>query len=433
MIPESLATSFRTACDSLPAKRWVIALSGGLDSAALFHLCVSLLPLNKLHVLHVNHNLQAESESWAVFCESQAASAGIPFTLKGVKPESFSEDAARNARYQAFSEFLEDGDVLLLAQHADDQAETLIYRLMRGAGLKGLGGMPASRSLGKGKLLRPLLGVSRPELEIWVREQGIEWVEDKSNQLSHYDRNFLRLNVFPVLFSRWNNTSKRLADTARLLQSDQRLLNEYLDGELEQYLVPPSELNYSDWSRKSEYRQKSLIRRWVERQTGYLLNESELDLLLTEVIMASEDRNPELKIDQFLIRRFRQSLYLSNVSVVANPANTPFVPTDVVFDDGKITVEKKRSAMRIRSDSGAKLIWVRVSALDAGKITPVNRPAKSLKKLFQEAGIPPWQRKNWPVLVSFGEPVAIPSICVCEGWQETDDEKTGFVVNWHPI
>ena len=139
----SLIATFSESIQAYPSKRWVIALSGGLDSIVMLHLAASHLPSCELHILHVNHHLQESADEWSAFCRKQAESLAIPFTQIDVFPATSSEAAARDARYTAFSHFLKAEDVLLLAHHADDQAETVLFRLLRGSGLHGLSGMSA--------------------------------------------------------------------------------------------------------------------------------------------------------------------------------------------------------------------------------------------------------------------------------------------------
>ena len=189
---QTLIASFLESMQAYPGKRWVIALSGGLDSIVMLHLAASHLPSHKLHILHINHHLQDSADAWSEFCRQQAKSLSLPFTQVDVSPANSSEAAARDARYAAFSHFLEIGDVLLLAHHANDQAETVLFRLLRGSGLNGLSGMPCSRMLGNNYIVRPLLSIPRFELEVWADTQQLNWIEDPSNQSALYDRNFLR-------------------------------------------------------------------------------------------------------------------------------------------------------------------------------------------------------------------------------------------------
>ena len=182
------------------ATTWRVAFSGGLDSTVLLHLLAHLAKtqsLPALSAIYVHHGLQAAADAWPQHCQSVCDALGVPLQVVHVQvqPGASLERAARDARYGAFVEATQTNEVLLTAQHRDDQAETLLFRLMRGAGVRGLAGMPRERALGRGHLLRPLLDVSRAELEAYAAEQQLHWIEDPSNQDCQFSRNYLRHQV----------------------------------------------------------------------------------------------------------------------------------------------------------------------------------------------------------------------------------------------
>ncbi|KAA8711187.1 tRNA lysidine(34) synthetase TilS [Pseudomonas cannabina] len=213
------------------APAWHIGFSGGLDSTVLLHLLADLSrreTLPALNAVHVHHGLQAAADAWPEHCRQVCQALGVAFerVRVQVEPGASIEQAARQARYAAFTDRLGEGDVLLTGQHRDDQAETLLFRLLRGAGVRGLAGMPVQRILGRGHLVRPLLAVSRTELEDYALQRGLTWVEDPSNDDQQFSRNFLRGQVLPLLTSRWPQASASLARTAVHLGEAQQLLDE---------------------------------------------------------------------------------------------------------------------------------------------------------------------------------------------------------------
>jgi tRNA(Ile)-lysidine synthase len=210
---------------------WRIAFSGGLDSTVLLHLLASLSntqTLPPLSAIHVHHGLQAAADAWPEHCRRVCEALGVPLQVVEVqvRPGASLERAAREARYGAFAAALQDNEVLLTAQHRDDQAETLLFRLLRGAGVRGLSAMPRQRPLGQGCLLRPLLDVSRAELEAYGKQQGLSWIEDPSNNDHRYSRNYLRQRVFPVLTEHWPQAASSLARGAAHLTEAQGLLDD---------------------------------------------------------------------------------------------------------------------------------------------------------------------------------------------------------------
>ncbi|MGB4073187.1 tRNA lysidine(34) synthetase TilS [Pseudomonas sp.] len=213
------------------APGWCVALSGGLDSTVLLHLLASLAQreaLPPLSAIHIHHGLQAAADAWPAHCRELCAALSVSLQVEYVQvaPGASLERAAREARYAAFAARLGAGEVLLTAQHRDDQAETLLFRLLRGAGVQGLSAMPVSRALGVGQLVRPLLNCSREELLAYAREHKLTWIEDPSNADERFSRNYLRRQVLPALLSRWPQAATNMARSAAHLSEAAQLLDE---------------------------------------------------------------------------------------------------------------------------------------------------------------------------------------------------------------
>lgn len=424
MMSAAIELRFKAQLQQMPEpKRWLIGHSGGLDSQVLLHLAAQSLPLDRLLVVHVNHHLQQPADSWAAFSASQAKTLGLTHTTLDVYPESGSENAARRARYKAFESIMMDEDCLLLGHHGDDQVETLLFRLLRGTGLKGLSGIPKNRDLKKGKLYRPLLGMLREELEAHAALHGLQWIDDPSNQSDRYDRNFLRLNVLPLLEERWSGVRQRGLATVEQLGASQRLLDEYLDGDLASLIGSLGELNFTQMAGFSVERQQHLLRRWVELGNGLLLNQSQLLEIQKTLIAAKADAQPQLRLGELVIRRYQQALYLT-----ANETGQPLSlgvlsPGEHNLGDGYLVVGAAEDGLHT-------LDGISVERRKGGeRCRPVGRGGScTVKKLLQEAGIPPWLKVDWPLLKSGDEVVAVPGICVCENW---DTKSGGFNVSWH--
>ncbi|WP_296264926.1 tRNA lysidine(34) synthetase TilS [Pseudomonas sp. UBA6562] len=222
----------------LNAPRWYVAFSGGLDSTVLLH---ALHAYGQRHgapplcAVHVHHGLQAVADTWPDHCRQVCEHLGVELRVVRVQVESGAslEQAARTARYAAFAEVLEEGAVLFTGQHRDDQAETLLLRLLRGAGVRGLTAMPAARRLGRGHLLRPLLDFSREQLREHAEQAGLVWIEDPSNDDVRFARNYLRGEVLPVLRRRWPQVGLSLARSAAHLGEAQDLLDELARDDLQ--------------------------------------------------------------------------------------------------------------------------------------------------------------------------------------------------------
>lgn len=262
------------------APRWHVAFSGGLDSTVLLHLLVRLgerEPLPPLSAIHVHHGLQAAADAWPEHCRRVCAQLGIALQVRRVQVDKAAslERGAREARYRAFAETLGEGELLLTAQHREDQAETLLFRLLRGAGVRGLAAMPECRPLGRGHLLRPLLDVSRAELEAYAHAYGLSWVEDPSNRTLQFSRNYLRHRVMPLLTSRWPQAVQNMTRTAAHMREAQALLGELAELDLGvarqagafPWLPLPS-LALAPLLTLSPARQRNALRHWLEPLTS---------------------------------------------------------------------------------------------------------------------------------------------------------------------
>ncbi|WP_085697337.1 tRNA lysidine(34) synthetase TilS [Pseudomonas sp. B26(2017)] len=263
----------------LDAAHWRIAFSGGLDSTVLLHLLATLAKsesLPPLRAIHVHHGLQAAADAWPAHCQAVCDALGIPLQIVHVTVQKGAslERAARDARYAAFTSATRINDVLMTGQHRDDQAETLLFRLLRGAGVRGLSGMPATRALGQGSLVRPLLDVTRSELQAYAQDHGLLWVEDPSNQDRQFSRNYLRHQVIPLLAGRWPQAHASMARSAAHLREAQGLLDELAQIDLAQASMPggfewsglPS-LEFAAIAGLSDARQRNALSHWLEPLT----------------------------------------------------------------------------------------------------------------------------------------------------------------------
>ena len=257
------------------APAWHVGFSGGLDSTVLLHLLAELArheQLPPLRAIHVHHGLQAVADGWPLHCQQVCDGLNVPLQVISVQVKSGAslEQAARDARYAAFAQCMATGDVLLTGQHRDDQAETLLFRLLRGAGVRGLAGMPTSRALGRGQLLRPLLSTSREALQAYACEHQLLWIEDPSNADPAYDRNYLRHHVLPAITARWPQALTNMARAAAHLDEAQQLLAERAEQDLSRAKTPPTQswinlpsLSLEALASLSEPRQRNALRHWL--------------------------------------------------------------------------------------------------------------------------------------------------------------------------
>ena len=400
----------------------LVAYSGGLDSSVLLHQLVCLRqsePDRQLRAIHIHHGLNPLAESWVIHCQQQCAEWQVPLTVVRVNVdgrEKGIEAAAREARYQAFRRHLQEGESLVTAQHLDDQCETLLLALKRGSGPAGLAGMPSAARSGTYQHLRPLLSLTRHQLESWAARHALRWIEDDSNQDTRYDRNFLRQTVIPQLSLRWPHFSQAVSRSAALCGEQEQLLDELLAESLAALLDDRGALAIAPLETMSEARRGALLRRWIRHHQGVMPARDALSRIWQEVACSREDAKPCLQLGHCEVRRFRHRLYWL---VTARPVR------DIVIDwplsEASLTLPARMGRL-VRRDkkageltSGAAFGWtgeIRAPAVGEtvsirfqaqGKFHIVGRVgSRPLKKIWQELGVPPWLRERTP-LIFYGD------------------------------
>ena len=414
-----------------------IAYSGGLDSAVLLHSIFSNkehFPDKKIIAVHVDHGLQDASSLWAQQCEQIAVGLGVDFRLVQLQinknPGESIELAARNARYREFEQILKEDDVMLFAHHADDQVETFLQQALRGAGVQGLSGIPESRSLGKGCLLRPLLDVSRAELEEYAQVNQLQWVEDPTNHESDFDRNLLRNEIIPQLEKRWPGAKKGILRSL----SHCREASQQIDDETNNLLtgiVQENQLLVAELSKLDFVQQKNAIRLWIRNNNIVLPNAERLESGIKALIGAAVDKNPVLDWDFGVIRRYQGMLYIEKMECQS-------VREELSWDMCSVIKIDMETALEPMCVSG---IGLNKQYASSGDITiryrkggercrPFGRKGShELKKLFQEYKVPPWMRDKIPLIYIGDEIAAVVGCCYCEPFAHKGDDAIMIEVN----
>ena len=396
------------------APRWCVGFSGGLDSTVLLHLLARLSTqetLPTISAIHVHHGLQPVADGWPAHCRSVCDALGIALQVVHVRVDSgpSPERAAREARYAAFNEHLSTADVLLTAQHRDDQAETLLFRLLRGAGVRGLAGMPEMRALGEGRLVRPLLNVARDELEGYARERGLVWIEDPSNQCTDYARNYIRRRVMPVLRERWPNASGNMARAATHLSEAQQLLNDLAEIDLSQanvsgrypWLAMPS-LSLNSLKALSPARQRNALRHWLADLTA--LPDSDHWAGWDALRDAASDAAPVWRLASGEVHRGAERIWWLSGPWLAAPSEA----IDGLRPDRDLQLPGNgRLQLKGQGDAGAFQVRYRQGG---ESLTLPGRGRRDLKRLLNEAGVPGFVRSRLPLLYRDGELIAVANL-----------------------
>ncbi|MCC6610590.1 MAG: tRNA lysidine(34) synthetase TilS [Burkholderiales bacterium] len=424
--------------------RLTLALSGGIDSAVLLDLLAADAGRRGLRLacLHLNHGISPNAAAWARFCRRLAARYGLRCRVRKLDLAPYRalgmEAAAREARYAALR--AEHADFVALAQHLDDQAETVLLQLVRGAGVPGLAAMPAVRGAGNGtgpRLVRPLLGVPRAAIETYARARGLEWIEDESNANDAIARNYVRHRVMPLLAELNVGAADNLARSARHLGEATALLADLAAIDAAQCALDGG-ISIAALRRLGGARARNLLR-WYLQQHGLRAPSSvQLDEMLRQATSARTDRAVHFALGAATLRRYRDALW-------AVPPLPPPPPKDfqAKWPGGMAPwhVPDFGGVLRFRSGRGAGL---RSAALRKGRVTLRARsggealrpraggPRRTVKRLLQEAGVPPWERQRLPLLYVDGRLACVPGVAVDAEWQAEPGE-IGVVLEWTPV
>ncbi len=414
-----------------PSHHYRVAYSGGCDSHVLLHALAAIrdhLAAPKLSALHINHGLADEADAWAAHCEKVAADLGIAIQIVDVDAMGEAGDspeaAARQARYHAFEKIMQEGEGLLLAHHQDDQAETLLLQLFRGAGVRGLAAMPHCVTFSRGWLGRPLLGLCRQQLRDYAQAADLSWIEDPGNQSIDFDRNFLRHTVMPDLLPRWPALAQTLSRAAEHQASAGRLLDELAAVDLKSIAGTRRDcLSISGLRLLSRERQDNVLRYWIRMQGVSPPSTRQLQRLHAEVLAARDDAQPQLDWAGHRIRRYRDDLYLLPVQAPEYQSLYWDLNGGLNLPDGRCLSIKQtlgeglQAALQGRRDIAVRFRQGGEVCRPAGR-----KQTHRLKTLYQEWGVPPWERERIP-LIYVGEEIAqVVGYCVCEGWQAGKDE-----------
>ena len=426
------------------AKRVAIGLSGGMDSVVLLDLFHRLHASRELSLsaIHVNHQISPHAGEWEAFCRSLCERRAIALTVRRVQvtPDgSGVEAAARRVRYRAYASI--DADFVALAHHLDDQAETLLLQLLRGAGPKGLAGMPVVRAQesamdGKAsspRILRPLLDLRRKDIEAYAKSRRLEWVEDDSNTDSRYDRNYLRNELLVQLDARFPGYRETLARAARNL-ADYALLAEEL-ARIDAQSLDRSAISAERLRQLSDARALNLLRQLFADRESLMPPRTRLEEALRQCREAGRDAEIQITFGDAVLRCYRDRVELVE--------NSPDMPSnwqsrwdghhELVLPDGLGVL---RSRAVVGEGIASRHFEIRAATVrgrsGGERMQPgENRPRRALKSLLQEHAIPPWERSRMP-LVFFGEQLAwVPGIGVAAEFRAAAAEP-GIAPEWEP-
>ena len=422
----------------------LVGLSGGVDSVVLLHLLHGFAPRYswKLAALHVHHGISQHADDWAKFCSDSCARLGIPFCVRKIDISPLRshglEAAARQLRHAAFAEY--PCDYVALAHHRDDQVETLLLQLLRGAGVRGASAMPVqSQSEGpvlsqskrpgisadSAKIVRPLLHCTRVEIVEYARAHELQWIEDESNADEGYPRNFLRHRLLPLLAEKFPAYRATLSRSAEHFAEAGELLDELagIDGA---HAISGSTLSVAALQGLSVARAKNLLRYFLHQMKAPMPQAVRLDEMLHQLLTARDDADVRIDFGGWQMRLFRKRAYALRMQAEFDPdfvlpwqgeTQLGWPATDTVVNFLQSTGQGVNLAKLGRAPVTLRLRRGGETLRPGSKFS-----TRSLKNLFQEHGIPPWNRDRLPLLYCGEVLVCVPGIAIAAEYLCKEDE-----------
>ena len=385
--------------------KFIVAFSGGLDSTVLLHVMHALdLPLQ---VVHTNHNLVEGSNVWERHCKDVCSKMGISLSVTQLHieklPQKSLEELARNARYQSLFQFVSKTDVLVTAHHKNDLAETLLLQLMRGSGPSGLAAMQQDTQTKYGQQLRPLLEYSRDELFEYAKQYSLKWIDDPTNQSTEFDRNFLRLEILPRLMERWPGTLETLSRVAELQSSTLKCLHDLAEIDLNDAKTGTTDvLNVEALQKLGPARLQNALRRWITAHAMRVPSKKRLEQITKDIVYKQKlETTPVQSWEDGEIRRYHDRLYIMVPLSKHDPEQVIQWNLNQSIYIESLDMKLSRSDLEqnsIQVPEGAESLTIRFRQ-GGERLKPIgNKQHRSLKNLFQEAEIPPWQRDRIPLI-----------------------------------
>jgi tRNA(Ile)-lysidine synthase len=417
-------------------KIWV-AYSGGVDSHVLLHLLATRLSehCQAIHAIHIDHGLQSQSKQWTQHCADIAAELNVDFIAVEVVVNNIDslgmEAAAREARYQALEQYLTENDILLTAQHQDDQAETLLLQLFRGAGPKGLSAMADEFQLGDVKVLRPLIAESQHDILAYAQQHQLSWIDDPSNSETRWNRNYVRHTLWPTIVKRWPSAAKTLSRSAQHCAEASELLDDLAQQDLVDLDCSQSSdcLPIRGLLTLTAARRNNLLRFYLNLKQLPMPSTVNLQRVYDEVCLAKQDSVPLVSWAGVEVRRYQDQVYFMRPLVTGDVREFEVNNADIIqLDPNRVLAWQTELGKGIKLSILSKGISVRFRQGGERIKLHGSDHHKSVKHLFQEWMIPPWQRDQIPLLFSGDELIAIAGYCVSESASVRHDKQGYFPV-----
>ena len=425
--PQQLAEQILSTCQGKDI--WV-AYSGGVDSHVLLHLLATQLDTKSstIKAIHIDHGLHSESSKWTQHCLAIAEKLNI--VCQDIKADVNNiesvgvEAAAREARYTAIAQYLPENALLLTAQHQQDQSETFLLQLLRGAGPKGLSSMASQSTLMGIQLYRPFLAISKKEILAYAKQHQLNWLDDPSNVETRWNRNYIRHEIWPVIEQRWSSAAKTISRSATLCAEADELMTELakLDALTIDFEQQSFSLSVSKLLGLTESRRRNVLRHLISTLALPLPSANVLQRVINEACLAKEDGIPLVEWQGVEVRRYRNRLYIKA------PMNSFDVSFSLQINDrhelaigeGKI-LAWKTSQQGLTDDIIQEGLQLRFR--QGGEKIKIHGQHHSLKHLMQEWAVPPWQRDRIPLLFCEDELLVVVGYALSDAVSGTKQQR----------
>lgn len=431
---EALLKALRDCIEG--ANKVKVAYSGGLDSTVLLHLCVNLRAQQttlEVSALHIHHGLSQHADAWQMHCQQTCEAWSVPFVTKNVnikqKARTSLEQQAREARYEAIDKLAQHDELVLLGQHQNDQAETFLLQLARGAGIEGLSAMPEyfTRNIKHDSatsyllsFARPLLNCTQSQLTEYAQEHKLSWVEDESNSDEGFHRNFVRHSVMPVLQQKWPSINATISRSAKHCAEQAELVHEYMSLQADNVIDSQGHLDIQAWQELSDISQRAMLRFWLKARVNIMPSTAVLNEI-ERLTTAKQDASPYCQWQTNRVSRYQGKLIVHK-ALDESTKQCFDISIEQHFDtDGNFSHPDLPYTLHVRKTDNALTGSVLLRNLQAqtvklsltyGGFSRVckldkKRPSKSIKRWLQDMQIPPWERANIPILSSASHILAV--------------------------
>lgn len=389
---------------NIKTKRFLVAFSGGCDSSVLLHSMNSLRESNKIEIrsVHINHHYTDSSDLYEKHCSLIAKKYNLEHTTKDIYLDSQTniEHELREKRYKAIIDVADIDECILTGHHLDDQIETFFIRLMRGSSSRGLTCMESIKFLYGKQIGRPLLNIEKSDIKLYQKNNSIEFIEDETNKLLKFDRNFIRSEIIPVLKSRWTSMNKVMKNNIKQQKINFSTISDFINHKLKDcFDRTKNRLIIEKVLKEKEYVQFSLIHEWVNINTSILLSFNQVYEVINNIVKSKNDSTPLFAFQNFLIRKYQGTLYLDKV--LNESKNEDFktwnLDSDLKFNELTLKISRLKELGIYKYLSTNKPVIVKKR--EGGEKIKLNADFHhKLKKIFQSKNIPSWERETYALI-----------------------------------